>query len=43
LAFTEIRSQYEGRINRSDLVKFFGISTPQASADLSFYQNQGAG
>lgn len=40
LAFIEMRTQYEGRINRGDLVKFFGISTPQASADLSIYQKK---
>jgi hypothetical protein len=40
LAFIEMRTQYEGRINRGDLVKFFGISTPQASSDLSIYQHK---
>ncbi len=38
LAFIEMRLQYEGRINRTDLMSFFGISAPQASADLGVYQ-----
>ena len=28
-----------GTVNRSALVKFFAISTPQASLDLRFYQS----
>lgn len=39
LAFIDMRLQYEGRINRSDLIDFFEISTPQASADLGLYQS----
>jgi len=39
LQFIDFRLQWEGRINRSDLMKFFGTSTPQASADLSRYQD----
>jgi hypothetical protein len=38
LSFIETRLQYDGRINRGDLEAFFGISTPQASADLKLYQ-----
>lgn len=38
LRFIESRLYWNGRINRSDLVDFFGISQPQASADLSLYQ-----
>jgi hypothetical protein len=38
LEFIDFRLYWEGRINRSDLVEFFGISIPQASADLSRYQ-----
>lgn len=37
LQFIDFRLQWEGRINRGDLVKFFGISVPQASTDLSKY------
>lgn len=38
LEFIEFRLFWEGRVNRSDLVDFFGISVPQASADLGRYQ-----
>jgi len=37
LEFIDFRLQWEGRINRSDLVDFFGISIPQASLDLAKY------
>ena len=43
LAFIDFRLQYEGRINRRDLISFFEISTPQASADLSLYQSLAPG
>ena len=39
LAFIDLRLQYDGRINRRDLIAFFEISTPQASADLALYQS----
>jgi len=39
LAFIEVRLQYDGRINRADLIAFFDISMPQASADLQLYQS----
>lgn len=39
LAFIDFRLQFEGRINRSDLSTFFGISSPQASQDLARYQS----
>lgn len=39
LAFIEVRLQYDGRINRADLISFFDISMPQASADLRLYQS----
>lgn len=39
LEFIDFRLYWEGRINRSDLVEFFGISVPQASTDLSRYQS----
>lgn len=38
LQFIEYRLLWEGRVNRSDLVDYFGISVPQASADLARYQ-----
>ncbi|WP_425619074.1 helix-turn-helix transcriptional regulator [Anatilimnocola sp. NA78] len=38
LEFIDFRLYWEGRINRSDLVEFFGVSVPQASADLAHYQ-----
>lgn len=37
LEFVDFRLQWEGRINRSDLVDFFGISIQQASLDLARY------
>ena len=37
LAFIDLRLQYDGRINRSDLSNFFKISTQQASQDLASY------
>lgn len=38
LEFIDFRLYWDGRVNRSDLVRFFGISVPQASADLARYQ-----
>ena len=38
LEFIDFRLFWDGRINRSDLTEQFGISTPQASADLARYQ-----
>jgi hypothetical protein len=38
LEFIDFRLYWDGHINRGDLVDFFGISVPQASADLSQYQ-----
>ena len=38
LEFIEFRLFWEKKINRSDLVEFFDISIPQASADLGRYQ-----
>lgn len=37
LAFIEYRLFWDGSINRADLTDFFGVSTPQASADLARY------
>ncbi len=38
LEFIDFRLYWEGKINRSDLTDFFDISVPQASADISRYQ-----
>lgn len=38
LQFIDFRLQWEGRINRKDVTEFFKISVPQASADLTLYQ-----
>jgi hypothetical protein len=43
LEFIEFRLFWEGRVNRSDLVEYFEISVPQASADLALYQEQAKG
>lgn len=37
LEFIDYRLCWSGRINRADLVNFFGISIPQSSLDLSDY------
>jgi len=38
LEFIEFRLFWEGGINRSDITGFFGVSVPQASKDLTQYQ-----
>lgn len=38
LEFIEFRLFWEGGVNRSDIINFFGVSVPQASKDLSQYQ-----
>jgi hypothetical protein len=38
LEFIDFRLLWDGRLNRSDLTAFFGISVPQASTDLALYQ-----
>ncbi|WP_041280514.1 WYL domain-containing protein [Desulfosudis oleivorans] len=43
LEFIETRLFWEGRINRGDLTEFFGISVPQASADIGLYQEKAKG
>lgn len=43
LEFLEFRLYWEGSVNRSDLIEFFGISVPQASKDLSLYQERAPG
>lgn len=37
LRFVDFRLQWQGRLNRTDLTNFFGISIPQASADIAVY------
>jgi hypothetical protein len=37
LEFIEFRLFWEGKLNRRDLIDFFGISIPQATADLKQY------
>jgi predicted DNA-binding transcriptional regulator YafY len=37
LEFIDFRLYWEGRVNRSDLMDFFGVSVPQASLDLAKY------
>jgi WYL domain len=38
LEFIDFRLFWEGHINRFDLIDFFGVSVPQASSDLTRYQ-----
>lgn len=39
LEFIDFRLFWEGRVNRSHLVDYFGVSVPQASSDLTLYQD----
>ena len=43
LEFIDFRLFWEGRINRSDIMERFAISTPQASKDLSLYESLAPG
>jgi hypothetical protein len=43
LEFIEFRLFWEGGINRADIMEQFGISVPQASKDLSLYEQQAPG
>ena len=43
LEFIEFRLFWEGGVNRSDIIEMFGVSVPQASKDLSLYQEQAPG
>lgn len=43
LAFIDLRLQYDGRINRSDLMSYFDISVPQASTDMRLYKELAPG
>ena len=40
LEFIEFRLFWEGGVNRSDIVSEFSVSVPQASKDLTLYQEQ---
>jgi predicted DNA-binding transcriptional regulator YafY len=43
LEFIEFRLFWEGGVNRSDIIDLFGVSVPQASKDLSLYQERAPG
>lgn len=43
LEFIDFRLRWEGRLNRSDLMAYFGISVPQASLDISRYRELAPG
>jgi predicted DNA-binding transcriptional regulator YafY len=43
LEFIEFRVFWEGGINRSDIMERFGVSVPQASKDLSLYEEKAPG
>lgn len=43
LEFIDFRLRWDGRLNRSDLTDFFGISVPQASLDIAKYTELAAG
>lgn len=43
LEFIEFRLYWEGGINRADIMEQFGVSVPQASKDLSLYQELAPG
>ncbi|NML48040.1 WYL domain-containing protein [Ramlibacter sp. G-1-2-2] len=43
LEFLDFRLRWDGRINRSDLTSFFGISIPQATNDISKYLERAPG
>lgn len=40
LEFIDFRLRWDGKLNRSDLTDFFGISVPQASLDIAKYTEQ---
>jgi len=43
LEFIEFRLFWEGGVNRADIIEMFGVSVPQASKDLSLYQEHAPG
>src|ERR1700686_4432845 len=40
LEFIEFRLFWEGGVNRADIIEMFDVSVPQASKDLSLYQER---
>lgn len=43
LEFIEFQLFWEGGVNRGDIIKYFGVSVPQASKDLALYQEKAPG
>ncbi len=43
LEFIEFRLFWEGGINRADIIERFGVSVPQASKDLTLYEEKAPG
>jgi hypothetical protein len=43
LEFIEFQAMFEGVVNRGDICRQFGVSVPQASADLAQYQERALG
>lgn len=43
LEFIEFRVFWEGSVNRSDITDIFGVSVPQASKDMTLYQERAPG
>ncbi len=43
LEFIEFRLFWEGGINRADIIEHFGVSVPQASKDLTLYEEKARG
>ena len=43
LEFIEFRLFWEGGVRRADIINMFGVSVPQASKDLTLYQEQAPG
>lgn len=43
LEFIEFRLFWEGGVNRADIIGLFGVSVPQASKDLTLYQERAPG
>ena len=43
LEFIEFRLYWEGGINRADITEHFGVSVPQASKDLTLYEEKAPG
>jgi hypothetical protein len=43
LEFIDFRLYWEGGINRADIMEQFGVSVPQASKDLSLYEEKAPG